>query len=113
TTNRIRFQHTKGENTLTISVSEDCTIEQLNLSDNTMKSWGMIKEETADQDTSIYFTFREGVQNQLYSLHYNDPVSLAFSVKVNLLGNIELSKLDTDENLIDGSIFRVTGPNNF
>ncbi len=113
TTNGIRFQHTKGENTLTISVSEDCTIEQLNLSDNTMKSWGMIKEETADQDTSIYFTFREGVQNQLYSLHYNDPVSLAFSVKVNLLGNIELSKLDTDENLIDGSIFRVTGPNNF
>lgn len=113
TKNGIRFQHNKGENTLTITVSEDCNVEQLNISDNTMKEWGMIKEESADRDTTIYFTFREGVQNQLYSLHYNDPVTLAFSVKVNLLGNIELTKLDTEENLIDGSVFRVTGPNNY
>lgn len=112
-TNGIRFQHTKGENTLTITVSEDCTVEQLNISDNTMKSWGMVKEESADKDTTIYFAFREGVQNQLYSLHYNDPVSLAFSLKINLLGNLEISKLDTENNLIDGSKFRVTGPNNF
>ena len=113
TKNGIRFQHNKGENTLTITVSEDCNVEQLNISDNTMKEWGMIKEESADKDTTIYFTFREGVQNQLYSLHYNDPVTLAFSVKVNLLGNIELTKLDTEENLIDGSVFRVTGPNDY
>ena len=113
TTNGIRFQHTKGENTLTISVSEDCTIEQLNLLDNTMKSWGMIKEETADQDTSIYFTFRDGVQNQLYSLHYNDPVTLAFSLKINLFGKLELSKLNEEGDLVNGAKFNITGPDGY
>lgn len=106
----IRFQHNKGENTLTITVSDNCAIEKLNISDNTMKSWGLIKEGTEDCDSTIYFEFEDDVQNQLYALNYNDPVSLAFSLKINLLGNLELSKLNTNGDLVDGSIFTVNGP---
>lgn len=106
----IRFQHNKGENTLTITVSDNCTVEKLNISDNTMKSWGLIKEGTEDCDSTIYFEFEDDVQNQLYALNYNDPVSLAFSLRINLLGNLELSKLNTNGDLVDGSIFTVNGP---
>lgn len=106
----IRFQHNKGENTLTITVSDNCAIEKLNISDNTMKSWGLIKEGTEDCDSTIYFEFEDDVQNQLYALNYNDPVSLAFSLRINLLGNLELSKLNTNGDLVDGSIFTVNGP---
>lgn len=106
----IRFQHNKGENTLTITVSDNCTVEKLNISDNTMKSWGLIKEGTEDCDSTIYFEFEDDVQNQLYALNYNDPVSLAFSLRINLLGNLELSKLNTNGELVDGSIFTVNGP---
>lgn len=106
----IRFQHNKGENTLTITVSDNCTVEKLNISDNTMKSWGLIKEGTEDCDSTIYFEFEDDVQNQLYALNYNDPVSLAFSLRINLLGNLELSKLNTNADLVDGSIFTVNGP---
>lgn len=106
----IRFQHNKGENTLTITVSDNCTVEKLNISDNTMKSWGLIKESTEDCDSTIYFEFEDDVQNQLYALNYNDPVSLAFSLRINLLGNLELSKLNTNGDLVDGSIFTVNGP---
>lgn len=106
----IRFQHNKGENTLTITVSDNCTVEKLNISDNTMKSWGLIKEGTEDCDSTIYFEFEDDVQNQLYALNYNDPVSLAFSLRINLLGNLELSKLNTNGDLADGSIFTVNGP---
>ena len=110
TKENIRFQHKKGENTLTITVSENCTVEKLNISDSTFQSWGLVKEESKDQDTNVYFSFKTGVQDQLMALHYNDPVPLAFSLKINLLGNLELSKLNTNKDLVDGSVFTVNGP---
>lgn len=111
TSEGIRFVHNKGENTMTITVNSDCTREDYRISDEMMKSWGLIKEETRNRDTTIYFSFENGVQNQFYAIHYNDPVTMAMNLKVNLLGNIELTKLDTENNLIDGSKFRVTGDN--
>lgn len=113
TVNGIRFVHNKGENTITITVNQDCNVENYRVSDTTMKEWGMIKDGTQDNDTTIYFTFPEGVQDQLYSLHYNDPVTMSLSLKINLLGNLELSKLNTNGDLVDGAKFKVTGPNNF
>lgn len=110
TTNGIRFQHNKGKNTLKITVSENCEVESLRVSDATTIGWGLIKEGTEDNDTTIYFEMDNGVQDQLYALHYNDPVSLAFSLKINLLGNLELSKLNTNRDLVDGSVFTVNGP---
>lgn len=110
TTNGVRFQHTKGENTLTITVSENCEVESLRVSDATTIGWGLIKEGTEDNDTTIYFEMDDGAQDQLYALHYDDPVSLAFSLKINLLGNLELSKLNTNGDLVDGSVFTVKGP---
>ena len=109
----VRFQHNKGENTLTITVSENCEVENLNISDSTFQSWGLVKEESKDQDTTVYFSFTSGVQNQLMALHYNDPVPMAMSLKINLFGKIELTKLSENNDLIDGAIFNITGPNNY
>lgn len=113
TVDGIRILHTKGENTLTITVDKNCTKEKYIITEGTMKEWGIIKEETADNDTTVFFTFREGVQDQLYALNYNDPVTMLLDLQINLFGNLELSKLDEENNLIDGAEFRVTGPNNF
>lgn len=110
TTEGIRITHNKGENTMNITVNEDCTRENYRISDEMMKNWGIIKEETRDHDTTIYFSFREGVQNQLYAMHYNDPVTMNLDLKINLLGNLELSKLNTNKDLVDGSVFTVNGP---
>ena len=55
--------------------------------------------------------FRDGVQNQLYSLNYNDPVTMSLSFKIDLFGKIELSKLDTEKALVDGAVYTVTGEN--
>ena len=46
-------------------------------------------------------------------MHYNNPIGLSINVKVNLVGKLELTKLNSNGDLIDGSIFRITGPNNF
>ena len=113
TVNGIRFQHNKGENTMTITVNSDCNIEEFRLTDAMMKDWGCIKEATKDNHTSVFFQFREGVQHQLYSMHYNDPVTMSMYLKINLLGNIELTKTNTNNDLVNGAIFNVKGPNNY
>ncbi len=113
TVDGIRITHNKGENTLNVTANEDCTKEAIRISENTMFDWGVIKEETHNQHSTVYFTFRDGVQNQLYSLNYNDPVTMSLSLKINLLGNLELSKLNTNGDLVDGAIFNVTGENGF
>ena len=113
TLNGVRFQHTKGENTLKITVSEDCDVESLKVSDATTLGWGLIKDGTEDNDTTIYFEFEDDAQEQLYALQYNDPVTLAFSLKINLFGKLELTKLSTNNDLIDGAVFNISGPNNY
>lgn len=109
----IKFEHNSGENTLKITVPEDCKLESLNISDDTFEEWGMIKSGSEDHDTTMYFTFDTNIQNQLYSLNYNDPVSLSLRIKINLFGSLELSKLDEKGSLIDGATFNITGPDNF
>lgn len=113
TTNDIRFTHSKGENTMNITVGENCNIENLRITDGMMSDWGLIKEETRDHDTTVYFQFQQGVQNQLYAMNYNDPVSMSLSLKINLSGNLELNKLNTNGDLVEGAIFNVTGPDGF
>lgn len=108
TVDGIRFQHTKGENTLTITVDENCSLENYRISDATMKSWGCIKEETRETDTNIYFEFKSGVQNQMMAMSYNDPVTMAFSLKINIYGEVELAKKDNKGNYVPNTSFKVS-----
>ena len=98
---------------MTITVNENVEKENIRISDNTFQSWGMIKEGTKDNDTTVFFQFREGVQNQLYAMNYNDPVTMSMQLKINLLGRLELSKLNSNGDLVEGAIFNVTGANGF
>lgn len=109
----IRIVHTNGENTLSITIKEDCVKEKYIFTEATMKNWGIIKENTENRDTTVFFTFRSGVQDQLYALNYNDPVPMYLDLKIELAGNLELSKLNTNGDLVDGSVFNVTGPNGY
>lgn len=104
----IRIVHTKGEDTMQITVNTDCTSETYKITNEMMESWGMIKEETANRDTTVYFAFKEGVQNQLYSLHYNDPVTMSLSLKINLFGKLEIAKKDNKGNYVPDTSFKIS-----
>ena len=73
----------------------------------------MIKDGTQDHDSMVFFEFASGVQNQLYSMAYNDPITLAVGLNIETFGKLEIKKLNTNGDLIDGAIFHVTGPNGF
>ena len=109
----IQIKHNKGENIMTITAKDECTIENYTITEDMMKSWGVIKENSKDNNTTIFFSFKDGVQDQLYSMHYNEPVAMSINLQVNQFGNIELSKLDEKGKLIDGAVFQITGPDNF
>ena len=108
TVNGIRFQHTKGENTMTIAVDANCTTESYKVSDSTMESWGCIKEGTQNYDTTLFFDFPKGVQDQIYSLHYDDPVPMALSLKINIYGNLEVGKKDNKGNYVPNTSFKLS-----
>lgn len=111
TTNGIRVMHSSGSNSITISVDENTNLENYVITDSEFKSWGMIKNGTEDCDTMVYFEFTDGVQNQLYSMSYNDPITLSFDVKIDAYGKIELQKLNKAGDLINGAIFNISGDN--
>ncbi len=108
TVDGIRFQHNKGENTMIISVDSSCKIENYKVSDKDMKNWGCIKDGTQDYDTTLFIEFPKGVQNQIYSLNYNDPVSLALNLKINIFGNLEIGKKDNKGNYVPNTIFKLS-----
>lgn len=109
----VRYQHSKGSNNMTITVNENVEKENIRISDNTFQSWGMIKEGTEDNDTTVFFEFPSGTQDQLYAMHYNDPVTLNLSLKIELLGNLELKKLESTGKLVDGAIYNVSSSNGY
>lgn len=111
TENGIRVRHNNGENSMYISVDENTTLESYTITDSKFKSWGMVKLDSLDNDTTIYFTFDGGAQSQLYSMDYNDPIAMSVSMNIELYGKIELTKLDTEHNLIDGAVYNVSGEN--
>ena len=97
-----------------ISVSEECNLSSYSISNATFKEWGMIKSESEDHDNTIYFSFSSNdIQDQIYSLNFNDPVTIALDLEIESFGKLELKKLDDKGKLLDGSTFRITGPNGY
>jgi len=108
TVDGIRIQHTKGENTMTITVDASCTTENYRISDSTMESWGVIKDGTHNYDTTFFYDFPSGVQDQIYSLHYNDPVPMSLNLKINIYGKIELGKKDNKGSYVPNTSFKLS-----
>lgn len=108
TVDGIRFQHTKGENTMTITVDSNCKKESYKVSDSTMEEWGCIKNETQNYDTTFYISFPKGVQDQIYSLNYNDPVPMKLSLKINIFGNLDIGKKDNKGNYVPNTSFKLS-----
>ena len=109
----IRYQHSRGSNEITITVDESVETENIRISDSTFQEWGMIKEGTEDHDTTVYFEFPSGIQDQLYAMHYNDPVTLNLALKIDTYGKLELQKLNQEGNLVDGATYNVSSSNGY
>lgn len=109
----IRITHNKGENTMQIQVNEECTLENYVITDDMFKNWGMIKEGTENKNTTVYIEFADGVQDQLYSLNYNDPTAMRLNLAVEAKGKLEITKLDSNGTLVDGAVFKITSADGY
>lgn len=113
TENNIRIVHNKGENTMSFTANENCTIENYVISDNTFQEWGLVKDGTEDKQTTVYIEFEAGVQDQLYAHDYNDPVSLRINLEIEARGKLEIKKLDSNGTLVSGAVFTVSNDEGF
>lgn len=46
-------------------------------------------------------------------MQYNDPVTLNLALKIETYGKLELQKLNTNGDLVNGAVFNVRGPNGY
>ena len=110
TVDKVTFKHTKGENTLSISVAEDCTKHDVSFNSATYKIFmGLPNGDAynADEMNYVYFKFEDdGVQNVMFS-YFVDPQTFYLDVDVTF-GNLEIHKTSEDEK-ISNITFTVKG----
>lgn len=56
--NGIRITHNYGENTMNVTVDENCNLESYIFTVDELQNWGLIKEESRNHDTTVYITFK-------------------------------------------------------
>lgn len=110
TVDKVTFKHTKGENTLSISVAEDCTTHDVSFNSAAYKIFmGLPNGDAynADEMNYVYFKFEDdGVQNVMFS-YFVDPQTFYLDVDVTF-GNLEIHKTSEDEK-ISNITFTVKG----
>lgn len=89
TLNGVRFQHDSGSNNLTITVNEDCVLENYTLTRGNAINIGLYKHEGGNDFRHYYFGEH---QDNLYTNMYPDDPTLTLQLKINLFGSIELQK---------------------
>lgn len=114
----VTFKHSKGNNTMTVKVAENATKENVSLTQNEAKN-NKIGKYINDEKVQTNFVLSPIPANTathqrlLIAYGYNDPKFLRLNINIEQNGRLELSKLNTNGDLIDGAIFNVTGENGF
>ncbi len=110
TISNVTFKHTKGENTLNISVADNCSTHSVSFNSASQKIYqGLPTGQNFDANTMnyVYFDFDSGnVQNLMFS-NYVDPQNFKIDVRIQF-GNLKISKSSEDE-IIKNIPFTVKG----
>ncbi len=110
TVNGVTFKHTKGENTINISVAENCSTHSVNFRSVAYDIFmGLPTGDNYNKNTMnyVYFEFDSGNVQDLMFSNYVDPQT--FNIKVNIeFGNLKISKSSEDK-IIKNIPFTVKG----
>ena len=109
TKNGVSFSHTAGQNTMKISVSNDCTSEQVVIDQNEAQKAGMSKYENTQKTTvALLIEDTDGEQDKICTPGYNDPQYLSLKVNVRLNGQLQISKKDNKGHDVAGVGFQIS-----
>ena len=109
TKNGVSFSHTAGQNTMKISVSNDCTSEQVVIDQSEAQKAGMSKYENTQKTTvALLIEDTDGEQDKICTPGYNDPQYLSLKVNVRLNGQLQISKKDNKGNDVPNTKFKIS-----
>lgn len=110
TVNNVKFEHTKGKNTLSISVGADCSATSVNFNSAGQGIYMDLPTGASyDKNTMnyCYFKFESGSIQDLMFSNYVDPQT--FTVKVSIAsGGVGIIK-DSEDGIVGGVSFSATG----
>lgn len=110
TVNGVTFKHTKGENTLNISVAENCSTHSVNFRSAAHGIYMNIPSGSSYNKNTmnyVYFEFDSGNVQDLMFSNYVDPQFFTMNVSIEF-GNLKISKSSEDE-IIKNIPFTVKG----
>lgn len=103
---------TLGQSSATF-IDSDIQAEYVRFKSNIENQISQIQARPSFNGTTVFFEFPSGTQDQLYAMQYNDPVTLNLALKIETYGKLELQKLNTNGDLVNGAVFNVRGPNGY
>lgn len=98
----ILFEHTNGSNNLKITVTENCTTDNYSFYSNTAGLY-----LTYGGDIQYVYLFSDGSQKNLYTNGFFTDPYFYLDLNINLTGKLELTKTNTNGDLVNGSKFHV------
>ena len=104
----VTFEHTKGSNSMKVTVSSNCTKESVALINRDAKANGIAKYENSnDIDVFLYIDDKEQ-QDKICAPGYNDPKYLSMNINVAQNGKVELAKKDNKGNYVPNTEFKLS-----
>ncbi len=100
--NGIRFEHTNGSNELKITATNECTSERYIFDSRDIG----LRLQYGGNIQYVYL-FSDGSQKNIYTNGYGTDPTFYLELKINLTGRLELTKTNTNGELIDGAVFRI------
>lgn len=110
TVNKVMFEHTKGKNTLTISVDDDCSDSSVSFNSASQGIYMDLPTGASyDKPTMnyCYFDFDSGSIQDLMFSNYVDPQTFLINISISS-GSIGLTK-QSEDGIVGGVSFTATG----
>ena len=105
----VTFKHSKGQNYITVDVSDSCTKDTVDLTNNNARQNKLGKYiNSTNTDINFYIDSEEGVQDVICAPGYNDPRYFSMKININQKGKIELAKKDNKGNYVPNTEFKLS-----
>ncbi len=104
----VTFEHTKGSNSMKVTVSDNCSKESVSIINTDAIKGGMSKYANTNSNHVNFVLKSSDKQDLICTPGYSDPKFLNIKIKINAYGNVEIAKKDNKGNYVPNTKFKVS-----
>lgn len=104
----VTFTHTKGSNSMKVTVSENCSKESVAITTTNAKKNGISKYENTNSSQVNFVLKSTEKQDLICTPGFSDPKYLNIKIDINLYGKLEIAKKDNKGNFVPNVQFKIS-----